>query len=273
MSKVHNGIQYMGLPGITQECLDGVMRLIQYDDKINQCRILTADNDHALLLTINPGDLVAIKSGFGSGYSGEGSRKFSYALTLLEALKVDIDEYNVGSWMLKRLDNNALTETDIESLEEMRPVRPQQYHDYIEDRHYDWLKEGKLWKEFRQIVPLSLIDYRITDLAITFWDNPDEKLMTGYRRLEDEVRKRTRLTEHGSRLFNQAFNPSTPKLKWEGLGNGEQSARANLFNSVYGVHRNPRAHKESDKYNPDQLSEFLLLNHLYLLERESVLAE
>lgn len=263
----------MGLPGITQGCLDGVMRLIQYDDRITLCRILTSGNSHALLLTIVPGDLVAIKSGFGSGYTGEGSRKFSYALALLDALKVPIDEYEVGSSLLKRLDKNSLTEADIDAIVAMHPVRPQRFYQYIEDRHFDWYREGKLWKEFRQVVPLSIIDSRITDLAITFWDNPDEKLMTGYRRLEDVIRKRTGLTEHGSRLFSHAFNPASPKLKWTGLGSSEQAARANLFSSIYGVHRNPRAHKEANDHTPDQLSEFLLLNHLYLLESESLAVE
>src|SRR5665213_60979 len=93
MSKVHNGIQYAGLPGITQESLDGIMRLIQYDNHIKRARILSASNEHGFLLTIDHDDLVAIKAGFGSGYMGEGSRKFSYALQLLEAHRVEIEEY------------------------------------------------------------------------------------------------------------------------------------------------------------------------------------
>ena len=36
-------------------------------------------------VTVNVGDLIAIKSGFASGYMGEGSAGFSYVLALLEA--------------------------------------------------------------------------------------------------------------------------------------------------------------------------------------------
>jgi len=33
------------------------------------------------------------------------------------------------------------------------------------------------------------------------------------------------------------------------------------------AYRNPRAHREVEGYRTDQLAEFLLLNHLYRLER------
>src|ERR1700753_4331815 len=89
------GIQYWGEPGITQECLDAVLRLLQYDDHIKEVRILSASGRHCLLITIEPHDLIAIKSGFGSGYDGEGSRKFSYLIELLDAHGVELDEYEV----------------------------------------------------------------------------------------------------------------------------------------------------------------------------------
>ena len=71
------GIEYSGLPGISRACKDAVMRLFQYGDRITHARVLTHDNDHCLLLTINSLDLIAVKSGFGSGYSGEGAHAFS----------------------------------------------------------------------------------------------------------------------------------------------------------------------------------------------------
>jgi hypothetical protein len=142
----------------------------------------------------------------------------------------------------------------------MHPVRPQRYHEYIDERHFGRFKEGRLWEEFRPIVPFAIIDSRIIDLAISFWDNPDEKLLTGYRRLEDAVRERTGLSEHGSKLFRQAFQPSSAKLTWKGLDSGERAARADLFASAYSAHRNPRAHKEMKSDRLEQLSEFLLLN-------------
>ncbi len=269
MSKARIGIQYGGVPGITQPCLDAIMQLIQYNEKITRARILSAYGEHGFLLTIDHGDLVAIKAGFGSGYSGEGSRKFSYVLQLLEAHKVEIDEYEVGAAMLNRLNNGALTDANIDAIDAMRPVRPQRYHDYIDERHYDWFQEGKLWKEFRPVVPFGIIDSRITDLAISFWDNPDDKLMVGYRRLEDTVRNRIGSNGHSSKLFSEAFLGRTPKLCWKDIEEGERNARASLFIGAFGAHRNPRAHKEAKGDPNAQLSEFLLLNHLYTLESEA----
>ena len=270
MNKVYSSIQYLGIGGATQECLDAVMRFIQYGDTIKRARILSASNMHGLLLSIGPGDLVAIKSGFASGYGGEGPHKFSYALQLLGAHGAEIDEYDVGKSMLNRLDHGTMTEEDIEKIEVMRPVRPSRYHDYIDDHDFHKFRDGSLWNEFRPVVPYAIIDSRIADLAISFWDNPDEKLLKAYRRLEDIVRHRIGSVQSTGKLFSSAFLGQGSKLSWKNIDDGERTARVSLFTGAYGAHRNPRAHKENQGSPDDQLSEFLLLNHLYRLEKEAI---
>src|SRR5438046_2010760 len=89
-------IQYLGLPGVTQECKEAVMRLLQSRELITEAWILSNSNEHFLLLKVGSGDLVAIKSGFSSGYLGEGSRGFSYVLNLLDYHEIEIKEYKVG---------------------------------------------------------------------------------------------------------------------------------------------------------------------------------
>lgn len=79
------GIEYAGIGGSTKDCQDAVLCLIQFGTRILRVAILSASRDHCLLLTINEGDLVAIKSGFASGYGGEGPRSFS---TYCKSLKV-----------------------------------------------------------------------------------------------------------------------------------------------------------------------------------------
>ncbi len=81
------GIEYSGVPGASKECQDAVMRLLQYGDQITRVRILSCSKEHCLLLTVNVGDLIAIKSGFTSGYIGEGPTAFSCVLQLLDAHK------------------------------------------------------------------------------------------------------------------------------------------------------------------------------------------
>lgn len=78
-------IEYSGLAGISQACQDAVMRLLQYGDRITRARILSCSKNHCFLLTVNVGDLVAVKSGFASGYGGGGPHAFSYVLRLLDA--------------------------------------------------------------------------------------------------------------------------------------------------------------------------------------------
>src|SRR4051794_3300801 len=95
-------IEYVGLPGVSKECQDAVLRLLQYGDRITHVRILSSSHDHCLLLTVNVGDLVAVKSGFGSGYLGEGSRTFSYVLSVLEAHGAEIEEYLVAPDILEK---------------------------------------------------------------------------------------------------------------------------------------------------------------------------
>ena len=263
------GIEYSGLPGISKDCKDAVMRLLQFGDRISHVRILSCSNTHCLLLTINVGDLIAVKSGFGSGYRGEGANTFSYVLQLLDAHDVQIEEYEVDQDVIERLDISSLNQSDIDKLDATRPVRPTRWHDYIFEMHWKRKKSGELWSEFHPVIPFGIIDGRIIDLAISFWEGPDDKLLTAYRRLEDIVRKRTGIDEHGSKLFSQAFVVDTAKLSWKELNRSEQNGRGQLFTAAYMAYRNPRAHRELEDSLNNQLGEFLLLNHLYLLESQS----
>jgi hypothetical protein len=264
-------IQYGGVAGITKPCFDAILRLIQYNDQIKEARILSdGSGRYGFIITIHPHDYIGIKCGFSSGYNGEGPRTFSYVIQLLGAHSIEIDEYKVTKSLLNRLDNSALTNTDIKTIFSTRPIRPQRFHDHVCEQHWGNLKDGTLWQNIRTVIPFSIIDTRISDLAVTFWENPDNKIMDGYRRLEDILRKRTGFDSHGATLFAQSFTGDKSKLSWKNVDKGEQIARANLFRDAYSAYRNPRAHKELDNHKQEYLSEFLLLNHLYRLEKEAV---
>jgi hypothetical protein len=263
------GIQYSGVAGSTKECQDAVLRLLQYGDRITLARILSHSNDHCLLLTVNNGDLVAIKSGFSSGYRGGGPHGFSYVLRLLDVHGADIDEYDVDEDVMERLDRSALTKTDLAMLDSARPIRPSRWPDYVFEEDVENGRSGRIWREFRPIIPFAVVDSRIFDLAISFWEDPDGKLMTGYRRLEDMVRERTGIDEVSAKLFSQAFLGEEPKLGWKALDKGARAGRGSLFTAAYTAHRSRRAHRELREYANDQLTEFMLLNHLYLLEKDS----
>lgn len=267
--KASAGIEYAGVAGSSEDCKEAVIRRIQYGEKIHQARIVSADNTHGLLLANGIGDLTAIKSGFASGYGGEGPGAFSYVLQLLEAHGVELEEVEVNQALIERLDDSALTVGDVELINTARPVRPRRWHDYILDDDQRSTLRGRVWREFRPVIPYAIIDDRLTDLVLAFWDDPDAKLVTGYRRLEDLVRERTGLKGHGTQLLSAAFLGDKSALCWNELSENEQRGRGNLFTSAFMAHRNPRAHQELRADAEGQLRELLLLNHLYVLEREA----
>jgi hypothetical protein len=268
------GIEYAGLPGVSKDCQDAILRLIQYGSRVTHAKILSSAHDHCLLLAVDCGNLVAVKSGFASGYGGEGPRTFSYVLQVLETHGAEIDEYIVSPDLLDRIDASAVTVTDLKTIDKSSPRRPSQWHDYVSEEHWERAQIGWLWeREFPAVVPYAIVDSRLADLALSFWDGPDDKLMLGYRRLEDIVRKRTGIEQHGVKLFSQAFNPTGGQLTWSDADDGERTGRMNLFTGAWMAHRNRRAHRELSSSQDDLLAEFLLLNHLYRLERDAIPTE
>lgn len=266
MTKELAGIQYMGEAGNTQECKNAILRLLQFGDRVTNIKILSNSNRHSFLLLLNETDSVAVKSGFSSGYYGEGSRAFSYVLQLFCFHGFSIKEYEVSLELFDRLDSSALNLDDISVLANLPEVRPIRWIDFIFERDWHLKAKGKMWQDFPLTIPYAIIDHRITDLALTFWDDPDDKLMKGYRRLEEVVRERCGINESGTKLFSQAFKDY---LTWDIVDGGEKNGRIQLFVSVYLAYRNPRAHRELEADSRKQLNELLLLNHLLSLEADS----
>lgn len=75
------GTEYHGVAGASIDCQRAVLKLLQ-DGVIVRARIVTSQRYHCLLLTAGGDDLVAIKSGFSSGYGGVGPACFSAVLQL-----------------------------------------------------------------------------------------------------------------------------------------------------------------------------------------------
>jgi hypothetical protein len=263
------GIPILGGP-CTSQCLNAVITLVQGGHRITGAAILTAADRHGLLLTLDSDERVAVKAGFTSGYLGEGPRGLSYVLQLLREHGAEIDEYHVDGALLDRLDQSALWASDLRMIDEAEPVRPMRWFDYVLDAHRAAGRAKTLWSEFPPVVPYAIIDPRLMDLALGFWDDPDARLTDAYRRLEDLVRARTGSDEHGAKLFEKAFRSGPAPLAWPGLLQAEIAARVDLFKSVFGVYRNPRFHRELRDQPDALLSELLLVNQLFRLEREAV---
>lgn len=266
------GIEYHGSAGISAHCKRAVQRLIQCREDISSVRILSCQGAHALLLVLGEHSVIAVKSGFASGYSGEGPRTLAEVLDLLSFHAVDIEEVEVPASLLERVNASALTNDDLAWIGAAAPIRPQRWHDYCYGLRSDRTTPDP-WHDFPAVLPLAHIDHRLADLAREFDERPDGALLTAYKRLEDVVRMRTKLDEHGTRLFSQAFARDSGPLCWSQLDGAEHQGRLHLFVGTYMAFRNARAHRELKEAPATQRGEFLLINELFRLESQSVLRD
>ncbi|MBB4842471.1 hypothetical protein HNP55_000986 [Paucibacter oligotrophus] len=264
------GIQYMGLAGVSKSCMQAVERLLITGTQIEQVMLLTAGQTHALLLQEESLGTVAVKSGFRSGYPGEGPSTLSATLHLLEAFDVDVEEIEVKAVLIERLDDSALTQGDLDDIEKAEPVRPRRWYGYLlpNPRHDD----GPVApiRRLPELMPWGVLDGHLVQAALGFENNPDHALMVGFRQLEDLVRARLGQEVGEGRAFVTAFVGDRSKLTWKKVSAGEHNARSQLFTGAYGAFRNPRAHGMTEGRDVSALQEFMLLNLLYTLERSAI---
>lgn len=270
-------IQYHGEEGITRSCLDAITRLIHFGCQIKEAKLLTLESRHCFLLSVAMEEsYIAIKSGFASGYSGEGSRGLSYALQLLsqQISWMEIEEYSISSDFFQRINDSCLLNSDINEIRQERLVIPSRVFEYIYSYASRDDKENhkRLRNEFPCIVPLRFVDFRIADLALKIKDHPDSTLMSSYRRLEGIIRKRTGLEGDviGAKLFTKAFRGENAPLYWENIESAEREGRAAMFEGIYMAFRNRRAHRELKLSLDEEIREFILVNELFVLESQAI---
>lgn len=263
-------VEYWGNQGITQTCLMSLCNLIQTHSDLTYALLLTNEQTHAFIIKDENESFYVIRSGFTSGYMGEGPRGLATALTLLKRHEIETEEILVSSKILRKANNSTLNDSEIGLLFKQEIIRPIRLHDYI----YPFTKEvadtHKRKRYYPLELPYSILDDRIFDLALLFKQDPDSALLKAYKRLEDIVRDRTDLTEHSSKLFSQSFQGDNSLLTWNVPDIGEIKGRTNLFTGTYMAFRNARAHRESTENYAQMFREFLLVNELYLLESEAI---
>ena len=265
-------LQYAGESGITQICKDAVIQLIYAGEKIYKVKILTFEETHskahALLLTIEYDIQIVIKGGFASGYNGEGPKGYAFVLNLLRQYTDNINEYIVSKSIFERISSSSLTVKDLEYIESIERVRPARWYDsaYLYKE-----REHNTFSEFPLTITMALLDTRLIEIALEFKTNPDDSIISGYRKIESIVRHRTGLDhESSTKLFAKAFQGDDSILCWDKLDSGESKGGASLFISVFMAYRNNRAHQEP-RYNlSGDIREFMLINQLFILESEAV---
>ncbi|MEK0363876.1 TIGR02391 family protein [Pseudomonas sp. CBC3] len=262
-------IQYLGT-AFTQPCLEAIRSLIQHRIPISTIKLLTApegqSSRHGFLMGTEQDELIAIRPGFTSGYCGEGPRGLASALQILSAFEFQVEEHVVTLRLLNRLESAALTTQDLKFLDTSTQLTPTRLHNYIYEAGMQGRSLGTALRTFEPIIPFGIIDERLADLAIRFFEDPNARLINGYARLEGFIKNRTGLSGAANKLFSAAFEGPTPKLRWLDLDPSEQIGRAGLFKSAYQTYRNRRVHNEVDPNDRLDLAELLLLNNLFVLE-------
>ncbi|WP_168407563.1 TIGR02391 family protein [Acinetobacter indicus] len=266
-------VEYLGYAGITLSCLQSLCKTLQTHSDLTTALLLTNDQVHAFLLKDDSGTYYVIRSGFTSGYSGEGPKGLAIALSLLKRHQIETEEILVSTKLLNKLNSSSLSDHDIDFIFQQKIIRPIRLHDYIYPFESEVAQTIKLKRYYPLELPYSIIDDRIFDLALLFMQDPDSALIKAYKRLEDIVRTRTDIHEHSTRLFAQVFQGENALLTWDVPDSAEIKGRVNLFTGAYMAFRNARAHREKDENLIHQYREFLLINELYLLEAEAITIE
>lgn len=277
MGKIPAEIEYHGSPGITAHCLTAITRLLQFGAAVRQAWLLSNRDRpnsgvHCFILNMEDSRQIAIKSGFSSGYGGEGPRGLSTAIEILRLHEIELQEYEVDASFIDRLDKSLLSKKDIEGIYRLRPIHITKTLDYL----WDWKTDDRYapirseWL-YPPSVNFGLLDERIFDLGLELYVNPDYAISTAFKRLEDALRARTGFSgESGQRLMTKAFEGENSKLHWEDKNQAEHAGKAGLFKSIFLAYRNPRAHKELRKSEREILREFMLINELFLLEASAI---
>lgn len=263
-------LQYFGITGSTSDCIKAIGTLLNSEYKFSSAAIITNEKRHSIILKEDLYGYFVIKSGFASGYDGEGPNGFARILILLERHQINIEEYVVSDIVWHHIQNMTIEEEGVNQILSSRPVRPSRWNDYIYDAGFHNRKSVSLSYLYPVSIPLALVDERIMDLAIDFHKNPDHSLTVAYRRLEEVIRSRSGILGEGTALFSKVFLADKPLLIWNCLDRGEIKGRGTLFGSVYMAFRNARMHREHKISLTALLREFMLVNELFNLEQEAM---
>jgi len=124
-------IDYLGEAGITETCLYSLCNLIQTNADLSYALLLTNDQSHGFILKDQSDSYYIIRSGFTSGYPGEGPKGLAKALTILNKHKIETEEVTIPAKLMNKVNNSSLCDNDIDFIFREKVIRPIRLHDYI----------------------------------------------------------------------------------------------------------------------------------------------
>ncbi|AXY57083.1 TIGR02391 family protein [Acinetobacter chinensis] len=261
-------IQYLGTP-YTQDCLDAIGIILQTQIHIEKALLLSCNQAHAYLIKSHRNTYI-IRSGFRSGYPGEGPKGLASSLQLLLKHNIAVDEINISEKLMKKINHSSLPDTDIEIMLKTEVVRPTNIYEYIYEIYKTTEYQVTNDRYYPTELPYHLIDSQILDLALKFNDDPNRSIFNAFIRLENIVQNRINSDKHSSALFEYAFCSENRPLICKNEDKRASQATGRIFPNIYKAFRNEHAHNEVSKPLKTLMREFLLINELYILESEAI---
>lgn len=261
--------EYAGSPQTTQSCIDAFIQYLNSNDSITVMSILSCNHCHALMLTFGESNRLAfIRSGFTSGYPGEGPKGLAKVFRLAQFFNIQIREFNVNEDWLKKVNYGQVTQADVQGLDQYRSKEPTACYDYLDALPFKYDDVKGIFNLFKEIIPYSIIDPAISDLLEKFKLNPGETLSNGYKRLEQHLQEKFKTNSFGTKIFEMFLRPekANNNIWHDNPSNGICKARYDLFKACFEGFRNERAHNEY-VYNEDALFELILLNYLFKITK------
>lgn len=265
-------VEYHGSERTTQSCLDAISRMLAAQIWLQRAVLLTCDQKHAFFLDVANSHPVFIRSGFTSGYPGEGPAGLGKAILMFRRFNVEVEELLVSESLLDRINRGGVTYPDVDLISQGHFVRPIRTYDYV---HFGLSGRGDheaaIKAQFPPSIPWFALDDRLVDLAVMLTADPDKAVFEAFRRLESTVVRRCGFPvgTAGIDVFQKAFRGSGAILGWPGASATEAEGRAMLFVAAFQAYRNPRAHRDVQHDLVRTYREFYLINELFQLEREA----
>lgn len=115
---------YLGEAGVTETCLYSLFNLLQTHADLSYALLLTNNQFHAFIIKDKSNSYYIIRSGFTSGYPGEGPKGLVKALTILNKHQIETEEIVVTLKLMSKLNNSSLSDNDIDFIFKEKIIRP-----------------------------------------------------------------------------------------------------------------------------------------------------
>ena len=174
-------IQYHGDNSTTESCVDAIVRILHFNDVIDLAVLITFQNYHAFLLTVNEYQKIVIKPGFVSGHSGEGAHGLAYVIQLLKFHQIEFEEVVASKKLFSRIGTSQLRDKDLQEIEELPYIRPLVLGDYLHD--IGEVSDEKLQNLYPNVIPWATLDARVLDLALMLDKGDSSAVLKAFNRL------------------------------------------------------------------------------------------